>query len=125
MPLGANQLYDDSTRFTATAASHARAGANAHRVSAAALPRRSATQLLGGRPGGDRSRDRAPHQGSKRIANGSADLIRVACIPGVAHRWRTPVLSIPSLSLDTPIEWRCGVGRNAEMPCRGGRMRFL
>jgi len=29
------------------------------------------------------------------------------------------------LSLDTPIDWRCGVGRNAEMPCRGERMRFL
>jgi transposase len=30
-----------------------------------------------------------------------------------------------ALSLDTPIGGRCGVGRNAEMPCRGGRMRFL
>ena len=30
-----------------------------------------------------------------------------------------------ALSLDTPIGERCGVGRNAEMPCRGERMRFL
>jgi hypothetical protein len=29
------------------------------------------------------------------------------------------------LSLDTPIGWGSGVGRESEMPCRGGRMRFL
>ena len=95
MSLGANPLYDDSTRFTATAASHARGGANAHRVSAAALPggprRRSsaAAPAATGRVTERRTKDRSALQ------NGSADLINVALIPGIAHRWRTPVLSTP------------------------------
>jgi hypothetical protein len=29
------------------------------------------------------------------------------------------------LSLDAPIRRRCVAGRDSEMPCRGGRMRFL
>jgi hypothetical protein len=68
MPLGANQLYDDSTRFTATAASHARAGANAHRVSAAALPggpRRSSSAAVpaaSGRVTERRTKDRSALQ---------------------------------------------------------------
>lgn len=30
-----------------------------------------------------------------------------------------------TLSLDAPIRWRWLEGRDGEMPCRGGRMRFL
>jgi hypothetical protein len=52
-------------------------------------------------------------------ALGQIDLV------GHGKRHERAAIRQDALNLDTPIGGRCGVGRNAEMPCRGERMRLL